>query len=391
VRRRTHIPLRALATIAVALSICAGCGGADKPRQPQTQSLHAMLMSDGTVGFAQATEPASMEFPRDHGPHRRFRIEWWYFTGSLATPAGREFGYQLTFFRRALAPSPDRRPSAWSTNQMYMAHFALTDMDDGAHEGHERLARGAAGLAGADAEPFRVWVDDWRAESTGSDMFPMRLVARAGDVAVDLTLTDAKPIVQHGRDGFSVKTRDGGAASYYYSFTRVNTEGAVVVGGRRHAVAGASWIDREWSTSVLDTRHTGWDWFSLQFDDRTELMCFRMRHADGPESSHTAGTFIDEAGSAFPLAPGDVEIEETDSWTSATNGGTYPSEWRIRIPSQRLDATVVAAVADQEMALSFVYWEGAVRAVGSRRGKSITGRGYVEMTGYAGGRAAGQP
>jgi len=390
--KRTRALLAVLTVTAVANALWAGCGRPDTAGPaPRTQSIHAMLVSDGAEGFTPVTSPARLAFPRDHGPHDAFRIEWWYFTGSLSADSGREFGYQLTFFRRALTASADPHASAWATSQMYMAHFALTDIHGAAHEAYERVSRGAAGLAGAEAAPFRVWVDDWRARSTGPGLFPIRVVARDGDDAIELLLTAAKPIVLHGDGGLSQKTRDGRAASYYYSFTRVNTEGEIVVGGTRHEVTGASWIDREWSTSVLDENHTGWDWFSLQFDDGTELMCFRMRHTDGLGASHIAGTFVDDAGRARSLAGHDIAIKEIDSWTSVTSGATYPSNWRIRVTSEGIDATVVASADDQEMLLSFRYWEGAVRAVGSRRGARTTGRGYVEMTGYGDSGAAGKP
>ncbi|MBT3268904.1 carotenoid 1,2-hydratase [Candidatus Poribacteria bacterium] len=351
-------------------------------------SLQAFLASDGVEGFARAESPIAFEFPRDHGPHPTYRIEWWYFTGHIESEAGRRFGYQLTFFRRALAPVTADRASAWAANQVYMAHFAITDGAAGTHESAERLSRAAVGLAGAVGEPFRVWVDGWSAESTGAPTFPMRL--RAGDegVSMDLVLDRPKHIVRHGDDGLSVKTTDGSAASYYYSITRVNTSGEIDVNGSRHAVTGSSWIDREWSTSVLDAQHVGWDWFSVQLNDGAELMCFRMRHADGPGASYVTGTYVDAGGSARAVDGAAIEINAVGSWKSPRDGAIYPSGWRLSLAREGISLDLAPLVKDQEMNLSFRYWEGAVCATGNRGGAPLSGHGYVELTGYGAPQAA---
>lgn len=361
----------------------------DAPVAPSaTLSLHQTLSADGAEGFARVVAPAALEFPRDHGPHPTHRIEWWYFTGNLEAEPGRRFGYQLTFFRRALSPVAEPSASAWSTNQMYMAHFAVTDVATGEHQGFEKLSRGAVGLAGAAGEPFRVWVDDWSAESEGATLFPMRLRASDGEIGIDLRLDAGKPVVRHGDDGFSVKTGDGSTASYYYSYTRVNTAGRVSVEGSAYQVVGSSWVDREWSTAVLDTRHTGWDWFSVQLDDGTELMCFRMRHADGPAASFVTGTYVAADGSARTLAADAVQLLPSDSAATKSDGAAYPSGWRLSVPDEGLFLDVSPVVRDQEMKLSFRYWEGAVRARGQRGAEPVAGYGYVELTGYEAATAA---
>src|SRR5688500_5876765 len=185
-----------------------------------------LLGSRPAPGFARATASRAFWFPADHGPHPDFRSEWWYFTGNLAAVNGRHFGFQLTFFRVALAPDATLRESAWATNQAWMAHFTLTDTDGGRFHAAERLGRGALGIAGAEASTFRVWVDacqPTRRASTG--LFPLRLSASHGDVDVGLDLLATKPRVLQGQKGWDRKGAELGNASYYYSRTRLAAEG----------------------------------------------------------------------------------------------------------------------------------------------------------------------
>ncbi|MEO2004772.1 MAG: lipocalin-like domain-containing protein [Candidatus Poribacteria bacterium] len=352
------------------------------PAASATLSLRDVLNADGADGFARVEAPAALEFPRDHGPHPRHRVEWWYFTGNVESGAGRRFAYQLTFFRRARSAVQEASTSSWATNQMYMAHFALTDVEAERHVGFEKLSRGAAGLAGSAGAPFRVWVDDWSARTTGNALFPIRLQASDGAVEIGLHLTAEKPLVLHGEDGFSSKTRDALTASYYYSWTRLNTAGALSVGGTDYEVTGSSWMDHEWSTSVLDARHQGWDWFSVQLDDGTEFMCFRMRHVAGPAASFVTGTYVSADGESRSMSAAEIELSAGEPLSAVARGPGYPSSWRISLPHERLELRLTPLVADQEMDLSFRYWEGAVRARGSRAGEEVTGYGYVELTGY---------
>jgi predicted secreted hydrolase len=332
-------------------------------------------------GFARALAPRAFSFPADHGPHPELRTEWWYWTGNLATPEGRRFGFQLTFFRNALAPRMPPRASAWAARDVYLAHFTLTDVAGGRFRSFERVRRGALGLAGARALPFRVWLDDWRA--TADPGGGMRLAAAADGIAIDLALSPGKPPVLQGDRGLSRKGAAPGQASYYYSLTRMPARGRVRAGGEVFSVAGLAWMDREWSTSSLGPDQEGWDWFSLQLADGRELMFYRLRRRGGGDDPASQGTLVERDGTYRPLRRSDVAIEPLGRWTSPRSGARYPARWRLRVPSAGLDLAVRPLLADQELDTSFRYWEGAVSVAGSEGGQPVAGSGYVELTGYA--------
>jgi predicted secreted hydrolase len=267
-----------------------------------------------------------------------------------------------------------------------MAHFALTDVAGGEHRSFEKLGRGAARLAGAQAVPYRVWLDDWSVEETGggSNGSPARLRASADDISLDLTLRDLKGPVLQGDRGYSRKGPEPGNASYYYSLPRMATAGTVAVGGKTFQVDGLSWMDHEFSTSALGVDQTGWDWFSLQLDDDYELMVFQLRRADGSPDPFSSGTLVAPDGSTRTLGPTDFRLETTAQWRSPRTGASYPSGWVLTVPAAELRLTIIPPLADQEMDVSYTYWEGAVNAEGTMNGKPVSGSGYVELTGYAG-------
>jgi predicted secreted hydrolase len=369
-----------LLAIAVAFTSCQ-----EPASQPRASlSLAGALHAADDRGYARALAPREFHFPADHGPHPEFRTEWWYYTGNLATAEGRRFGFQLTFFRSALAPAAPERASAWATRQAWLAHFTVTDVEGKQFHSFERWSRGAVGLAGAQAEPFRVWVKDWTAE--GAPVFPMHLKAAEGDVAIDLLLQPGKPPVLQGEQGLSRKGAEPGNASYYYSLTRMPTAGSVRMGGERFAVTGDSWMDREWSTSSLAADQVGWDWFALQLADGSDLMLYRLRRRDGSVAPASSGTAIAPDGSSRPLGLADFQVESSGEWRSPRSAVRYPARWHVRIPSEGLDLDVRPLLADQELDVSIRYWEGAVEVAGSRRGAPVRGHGYVELTGYGGTR-----
>ena len=351
-------------------------------------SVASVMGSADTAGFARAFAPRAFVFPADHGPHPDFRTEWWYYTGNLQTESGRHFGYQFTLFRSALSVDTIARESEMAANQLYMGHFALSDIQNDNYYYFERFSRAANGLAGAQAAPFRVWLEDWQtidpdADSTAA--FPkMRIDAAAEGVSLNIELTPEKPHVLQGDRGLSQKSAKPGNASYYYSLTRMTAEGSVSVNGETLAVNGLSWMDREWSTSALGDNQVGWDWFSLQLDNGGALMLFEIRRADGTREATSAGSYIAPDGTVTHLALGDWTLETTDTWTSPTSGGEYPAGWRIAVPSIGLELAGRPLLADQELNLSTVYWEGAVEFGGTLDGMPINARGYIEMTGYAG-------
>jgi predicted secreted hydrolase len=351
--------------------------------------LQALGPAADDARYARALGPRDFHFPDDHGPHVQFRSEWWYWTGNLDGPDGRRFGYQFTVFRSALAPeSSERRASAWATRQFFMAHLALTDVASGAFYAFERTSRAALGLAGATARPFRVWLLDWSAEGSGDgDAPPIRLRVTRGDIALDLALAAGKPIVLEGDRGLSQKGRAPGNASYYYSLTRMPTEGRVTVQGKSFPVHGASWMDREWSTSALEAGQTGWDWFSLQLSDGRDLMFYRLRGDGGSADPMSGGTLIEADGTSRRLTREQVSLQPTGAWKSPRSGVVYPSGFRLQIFNPPLDLTITPLIADQELNVTFRYWEGAVGVTGVAGTQKLTGRGYLELTGY--GEAAG--
>ncbi|NNM00071.1 MAG: carotenoid 1,2-hydratase [Gammaproteobacteria bacterium] len=354
------------------------------PAAAPNAALSAVMGADDTAGFTRALAPRQFRFPADHGAHPDFRSEWWYFTGNLAAPDGRHFGYQLTLFRFALGAGKPVTGSAWRTRDVYMAHFAITDTAAGEFKSFERYARGAAGIAGADVvdgatEAVGIWLDDWRLDFDGQ---AWRIVADETGYALALTLRPERPLVLQGQDGLSQKSAAPGNASYYYSMTRLASSGTLTTPAGSFSVTGRSWLDREWSTSALSRDQIGWDWFALQLDDGSDLMFYRIRRADGGADPVSAGTLVEAGGRITRLALDDVRLRPGASWTSPDSGASYPVDWRLAIPGTDTHLTLRARLPQQEHALSFNYWEGAVSVSGRHRGKPITGAGYVELTGY---------
>jgi predicted secreted hydrolase len=376
---RLYLVIAAVLAILALFVINAALFGSAEPQ------VRARLVAQvqPSSGFTRAMGPRSFEFPADHGPHPDYQTEWWYYTGNLEVADGRHFGYQLTFFRSALLPASERqqRLSQWATDQVYMAHLALTDVDAGQHHAFERFSRGAAGLAGAQSSPYQVWLENWEVEGLGPSEY--HLSASANGIEIDLQLLDKKGSVLQGEAGFSQKGSEPGNASYYYSLTRMATGGTIRVDDRAYAVEGLSWMDHEYSTSALGADLVGWDWFSVQLDDGSELMVYQLRRADGSADPFSNGSFIDANGQKSQLGPVGFNLAVASFWTSPHSGATYPSGWTLEVPSADLTLELMPYLADQELDLNFVYWEGAVRVSGQRAGRAVGGNGYVELTGYA--------
>ena len=354
--------------------------------RPSATSVQPVGLGDigDASGFARALAPRPFTFPADDGPHEDYQTEWWYYTGNLTTAAGQHVGYQLTIFRRGLTPGLPSRASDLASNQVYFAHLAFTDVAAGSHTAFERFSRGALGLAGASGNPFSAWIDDWRVTSLAPDGSAVHLSAGSGSQALDLDLRSAKPIVAHGDHGLSPKSEAPGNASYYLSYTRLDTTGSVVLAnGQAQTVTGESWFDHEWSTTALGPGAVGWDWFSLQLSDGRELMWFQIRRQDGSLEPVSGGTLVAADGATQRLPAGAVAVEVLDHWRSPSTGGVYPSHWHLSVPSAQLSVNIVPWLADQENRLSFAYWEGAVRIAGTSGSTAITGNGFIEMTGYA--------
>ena len=372
-----------------------------------TISAAQALSGSDTEGFTQALAPREFVFPGDHGAHPGFKTEWWYYTGNLFTEEGRQFGYQFTIFRNQLSPSdadfarinqeepvlmnPEEegaRDSEWSTNQLYLAHFAISDVSKKDHVFDERYSRGTAGLAGTSVDPYRIWLEDWEItrvkDSKASDeRFQMRIKAEMSNgTALDIVLNPQKPLVLQGEEGYDKKGGEDGNASYYISFTRMQTEGLLKKEGESLAVSGLSWMDHEWSTSALDSGQTGWDWFSIQLSNGYELMYYQIRNVDPDLAPQTTGSLVTPNGQKRDLDQGEVRLEVLEYWASPHTGARYPVQWTLAIPSEELEMDVTTVFDDQEMTVSVQYYEGALQVSGKFRDEAIDGNGYIEMTGY---------
>lgn len=349
----------------------------DSMRSPPVENVDLTnLFLTGTDYFPVALVKEDFLFPRDHGPHPDHRTEWWYLTGNL-TSGSRQFGFQLTFFRLALDINPAVRRSKWASNQIYMAHFALTDVNNASFYNFERFSRDALGLAGASSEPFRVWVENWAVEG----LFPMSVKAGTETVGIALTIQSGKPMVKHGDNGYSRKSAN--SASHYYSFPRLPVNGQVQLQGQVFEVEGIAWFDREWSNGSLSKEQVGWNWFALQFNNNTELMLYELRRRDNLPDPFTYGVLVTENSRVRKLKSEDISIQPLRYWESPFTGVTYPVEWQINVPSLDMSLRVAAKLDDQEHRNVFQYWEGSTSVEGGVGRKVLSGQGYVELTGYS--------
>ncbi len=377
--------IRAALVLAIAACIGAVIAGQALERDRDARSGVAALLTETNppAGFTIAREPRAFVFPRDHGEHPAFRSEWWYFTGNLQA-GDQAFGFQLTLFRFALRPpgKPRPRKSPWRSNQVYLAHFALSDIDNRKFYSAERRARPALDQAGVSLRPTVMWLRDWRMERGDGTAETWHLRAAQEAVAIDLELSAERAIVAQGDRGLSHKSAAPGNASFYYSIPRFAAQGTVAVRGRTHKVRGQAWFDHEWSTSALAEDQLGWDWFSLQLDDGRDLMFYQLRDVRGRADPASRGILINPDGSTHTLTRAQLSLKVLDYWRSRASGARYPAAWRIRIPEHELDLHVRPRMAAQEWHANFTYWEGAVITTGTAHDKAIAGSGYVELVGY---------
>lgn len=344
--------------------------------------LPVVIAAQQDIPYRLALPGYTYVFPRDHGAHPEFKLEWWYYTGNLRSTDGHEFGYELTFFRTGMDQSFENT-SAWQIRDLYMAHLAITDITENRFYYFEKLSRAGPGIAGAGAGTLDVWNQNWSARM---DANAMKLVANAGEGALDLKLDPQKKPAIHGANGVSQKAEGAGRASHYYSMTRLSTKGALRIGARTFQVSGESWMDHEFGTNQLTEKQAGWDWFSIQLDNGTDLMLYQLRNRDGSLDPYSSGTVVAPDSRTIRLRLADFAASPGRKWTSSKTGTSYPIEWTIVLPGRATELRVTPVVDDQELVTTrstgIAYWEGAVRITGTWEGKPVTGKGYVELTGY---------
>jgi predicted secreted hydrolase len=339
-------------------------------------------------GFLEAVGPRQFRFPEDHGTHPGFQTEWWYYTGNLVGADKRAFGFQLTFFRVQLKPGSIAPGSPWRSNQLYFAHFTVSDLENGKFLVAEKAGRGSMGIGGVsfDAAEVRVFLHNWETVIQGT---VHHLRAEGDAFGVDLELVSEKPPVLHGEKGVSRKGAGGKQASYYYSLTRMMCRGALRLGGARLEVSGFGWMDHEFSSNVLSKDQAGWDWMGLQLAGNEELMIYVLRRQDGSIDPASSGTLVKSDGTSVHLPNQAFVVKPTDFWESRRSGATYPSGWQVEVLPYGMTLSVTPRLKNQELitdqSTQVTYWEGSVQVDGTAAGQEVTGSGYVELTGYAGG------
>ena len=377
-----------------AICLEAKFGGWVMRRQFTMISILVVLLATSAFSYRLALPGRKITFPADHHSHPDFKTEWWYYTGHLETDGGRRYGYQVTFFRFGVRDRQKEMNDEPLFTDLYMAHFALSDVADKIFLFRERINRGLAGnagvrgygeKAGAATDRYRVWNEDWRVEG---DSGKHQIQVNDRGTQLRLSLLSLKPPALHGQNGLSQKGEGEGRASYYYSLTRMQTEGELTIGGKKEKVRGLSWMDHEFGSNQLREDQVGWDWFGIQLDNGTELMLYLLRRKDGSVDPYSSGTLVQANGATKHLALKDFRVAVLARWRSPKSAADYPMKWKISIPADKAELEIIPAFPSQELITSrstrVTYWEGAARISGSVGNKPVGGSAYVEMTGYAG-------
>ena len=344
----------------------------------QTESLAA------SRNFKLARPGYKYSFPKDHGSHSDFKTEWWYYTGNLKGEDGNQYGYELTFFRSALDLEKPVYNSIWSIPNVYMAHFALSDVQNKRFYTKARMQRPGPDFAGSTKDKLKVWTLNWSASMDINEK--QTLKAKSSDCSLDLEVSPLKPLVIHGENGISRKAALGDHASHYYSYTRLKTDGLLNINGKRIKVSGISWMDHEFGSNQLNENQVGWDWFSIHLNNNKEIMLYLMRLDDGSYDQASSGSLISENGKLTHLKLSDYKIKPTGKWKSDKTKIEYKMGWEIEIPSQKVHLKVSPKINNQEFARqegnAVTYWEGACYVLGTYENQPCRGDAYVEMTGY---------
>ena len=352
----------------------------------RTLALLLSLLALSGFTYQLAVPGRKLSWPADHYSHPDYKTEWWYYTGHLETQSGKRFGFQVTFFRFGLR---DRQTAGNGRtplySDLYMAHFALSDIAAKKFVFRERINRPYNDKAGAATDRYLVWNEDWKVEGDRNS-HTIRVSDRGTELR--LNLQSLKPPVLHGVNGLSQKAAGEGRASYYYSLTRMKAEGALTIDGNTEKLHGLAWMDHEFGSNQLGEDQVGWDWFSIQLDNQAELMLYLMRRKDGSIDVHSSGTLVRADGGTRQLTRDQFQVAVLEKWKSPNTGGNYPMRWNVTVPDEEIALEIVPEFPEQELITSrstrVNYWEGAARVNGRFKKEAVTGSSYVEMTGYAG-------
>ncbi len=365
----------------------------------------SLFLPSRAADLPRGIAPRTLNFPADHGAHPDTRTEWWYVTGTLQSTGdvgSNDFGFQITFFRSKTNVAPDH-PSRFAASQLYFAHVALTDLQAKKMQHDQRIARGGGGGGGgfagtgagqaagpgfgrawAKTDDTNLMLEGWTLTRDGSGSSPSyRSKITTPKFSFDFTLSATQALLLQGDNGFSRKGPRPEQASHYYSIPQLAVSGTLTRDGKAAAVTGRAWLDHEWSNSVLDVEAVGWDWIGMNLGNGSALTAFRLRRADGSALY---------AGGSFRRADGGLTIFKTDEvrftpgriWRSASSKAAYPVAWTVDTPAGRFK--VQSLLDNQELdgnsSTGSVYWEGLSELLDANNQK--VGRGYLEMTGYAG-------
>ncbi|UTM58714.1 carotenoid 1,2-hydratase [Photobacterium sp. CCB-ST2H9] len=369
-----------------------------EPDSRENNSL-AILSQQNDAGFEQVTPGKPLIFPQDHLSHPGFRTEWWYLTANLMSDSGQWIAVQWTLFRTSARPNQgDVQATGWQSPQRFMAHAVVTTAQKRWQA--ERFARGGIGQAGVTAEPFTLWLDNWRwqgqeqGKRQAASPFPGTLTFRDHNMDVMLKMRSFGNRVLQGDAGYSQKDpADPRLASYYYSMPFLNIDGEIRLDGELYKVKGEGWFDREWSSQVMSEHQQGWDWFSIHLDDGRALMLYQLRSRKHPPFVFGSLSWPD--GRSIRITQGKARMtpirmatlrsasqgtEIQGAETPGTDNQTereFPVRWHLVVPEQHIELDVQARRDDQLLPFLFPYWEGPVTVTGSH-----TGQGFMELTGY---------
>jgi predicted secreted hydrolase len=351
----------------------------DKSKSIETSNLSLLNLLSDSPNFIEGQIPQSnyeILLPEDHYDHSNFRNEWWYFTGNLKDTNQKEFGYQFTIFR--FNNNQDDINSLWSASDIYLGHLAISDIDEAKYFSKEVFFRNSElGFAGGDIQQNKIWISNWEIKFDGDTV---HLSARQDELIVDLILESKSPPVYHGDNGYSEKGSENTNASYYYSITDYETNGKITINNKIHEVSGKSWFDHEWSSGVLPNDVVGWDWFSLRFDEGSQLMIYQLRDNAGLPTKFSAGTFIEKNTQVIKLNSEQFELNPVGNWNSDLTDISYPLQWEIKISDLNINIRIKPKINNQEFNNTIIYWEGAVNILNNSNQR--IGEGYMELTGY---------